>query len=432
MFRFYTFDWLRKSSKYFEPQFYSRLILQEFLHLITIFNICLLKTGSKVLFLARWYPDRYDPMLGLFIKRHAEVAAGFADVSVLYLRAAPESPYGFQIDQKVDNDVCTTVVYYGTKKDSLPFLSKPYAGFRFVIAFIKGYRYLLKTWGKPDIIHVNVLTRLGIFSLWLRIFSGIRYVITEHWSRYLPVTGTYKGFIRKIFTKLVVGNAEAISTVSQNLAKAMQSHGLNNPHYMLLPNVVDTDAYIPQPGIVKSGKKRFIHISCFEDRSKNISGLLRTISKLASLRNDFECIMVGEGIDLDKMKSLSAELGLKENQVMFTGLLENEALISAYQNSDFMVMFSNYENMPVVISESFSCGLPVVATSVGGIPEYVNAENGRLVSPGDEAALLDSINFMLDHFHEFDNAQIRKNAVDVFGKQAVAGKLLELYGYVKH
>jgi glycosyltransferase involved in cell wall biosynthesis len=260
--------------------------------LITIFNICLLKTGPKVLFLARWYPDRYDPMLGLFIKRHAKVAAGFADVSVLYLRAAPELPYGFQIDQKVDNNVFTTVVYYGTKSNSFSFLSKPLAGFRFIIAFIKGYRFLLNTWGKPGIIHVNVLTRLGIFALWLRIFSGIRYVITEHWSRYLPVTGTYKGFFRKIFTKLVAGNAEAISTVSLNLAKAMQSHGLSNRHYMVLPNVVDTEAFIPQSGKVKSDKKQFIHISCFEDRSKNISGLLRTISKLASLRNDFECIMV--------------------------------------------------------------------------------------------------------------------------------------------
>ena len=391
-----------------------------------------MKTGPKVLFLARWYPDRYDPMLGLFIKRHAEVAAGFADVSVLYLRAAPELPYGFQIDQKVDNKVFTTVVYYGTKSDSFSFLSKPFAGFRFVIAFIKGYRFLLNTWGKPGIIHVNVLTRLGIFALWLRIFSGIRYVITEHWSRYLPVTGTYKGLFRKVFTKHVVGNAEAVSTVSQNLAKAMQSHGLSNRHYMVLPNVVDTEAYVPAKSISEREKHRFIHISCFEDRSKNISGLLRTISNLAASRNDFECLMVGEGIDLEKMITLSAELGFKEDQVRFTGLLENEALISAYQSSDFMVMFSNYENMPVVISESFSCGLPVVATSVGGIPEYVNAENGRLVSTGDETALLDAINFMLDHFHEFDPAQIRKNAVDIFGKQAVAGKLLELYDYVKH
>jgi glycosyltransferase involved in cell wall biosynthesis len=384
----------------------------------------------KILFLARWYPDRYDPMMGLFIKRHAEVVAGFTDVAVLYLRAAPDKPFGYLIDQKIENKVVTTIVYYGTNRARHPFLAKMVAGFMFVIAFSKGYRLLLKTWYKPDIIHVNVLTRLGIFALWLRWRRGIRYVITEHWSRYLAITGTYNGLFRKFFTKLVVRHAEAVSTVSENLAMAMQGHGLHNQHYMVLPNVVDTDEYTP--GVSSGGKKRFIHISCFEDRSKNISGILRAISKLSKLRNDFECIMVGEGIDLEKMKSLAVELGLKSSEVMFTGLLENQELVDAYQSAEFMVMFSNFENMPVVISESLSCGLPVVASAVGGIPEYINPGNGRLVAAGDETALLDTINYMLDHTSDFDRNQIRQNAVKIFGKNAVANKLQEFYDLVQY
>jgi len=391
-----------------------------------------LKTPPKVLFLARWYPDRYDPMMGLFIKRHAEVAAGFADVAVLYLRAAPDKPFGYLIEQKIDNNVVTTVVYYGTKNILPSIVTKMFAGFLFVIAFFKGYRFILETWQKPDIIHVNVLTRLGLFALWLRWFKGVRYVITEHWSRYLPVTGTYKGIIRKPLTKIIVRNAEAVSTVSKNLAKAMQSHGLNNKRYMLLPNVVDTDEYTPNTSESERTKKRFIHISCFEDRSKNITGILHTISNLAKIRNDFECVMVGEGIDLEKMKSLAVQLGLKESQVRFTGLLEDENLIDAYQSAEFMVMFSNYENMPVVISESLSCGLPVVATAVGGIPEYINEGNGRLVAAGDEAVLLEAICFMLDHCSDFDKQKIRQNAIEIFGKQAVAEKLEEFYNYVKY
>ena len=369
-------------------------------------------------------------MMGLFIKRHADVVAGFTDVAVLYLRAAPDKPYGYLIDQKVENKVFTTIVYYGTNRARHPFLAKMVAGFMFVIAFSKGYRFILKTWNKPDIIHVNVLTRLGIFALWLRWRRGIRYVITEHWSRYLAITGTYNGLFRKLFTKMVVRHAEAVSIVSENLAMAMQSHGLHNKHFMVLPNVVDTDEYTP--GVFSGDKKRFIHISCFEDRSKNISGLLRAISKLAKLRNDFECILVGEGIDLEKMKSLAVELGLESSEVMFTGLLENQELVDAYQSAEFMVMFSNFENMPVVISESLSCGLPVVATAVGGIPEYINPVNGRLVAAGDETALLDAINYMLDHSSDFDRSQIRQNAIEVFGKKAVAKKLHEFYNYVKY
>jgi len=387
---------------------------------------------SKILFLARWYPDRYDPMMGLFIKRHAEVVAGFVDVAVLYLRAAPDKTYGFRIDQKIDNKVVTTIVYYGTDRVRHPFLAKLIAGFMFVIAFYKGYKFILKTWYKPEIIHVNVLTRLGLFALWLRWFKGIRYVITEHWSRYLSITGTYKGLFRKLFTKLVVRNADTVSTVSENLAVAMQSHGLKNNHYLVLPNVVDTDEYTIAEARLVTDKKRFIHISCFEDRSKNISGLLHAISKLAETRNDFESIMVGEGIDLEKMKTLAIKLGLDSSKVIFTGLLENHEVVDAYHSADFMVMFSNFENMPAVISECLSCGLPVVATAVGGIPEYINSDNGRLVDAGDEAALTEAINFMLNHSSDFNKKQIRQNAVEIFGKQAVAQKLKELYSFVKY
>ncbi|MEI6060167.1 MAG: glycosyltransferase [Bacteroidota bacterium] len=390
-----------------------------------------MKTAPKVLFLARWYPDRFDPMMGLFIKRHAGVAAGFADTAVLYLRAVDDKLGGFTIENEVDEQHVVTVrVYYSTKTTLPAFIAKLSAAVLFILAFIKGYRFVLNTWGKPDLIHVNVLTRLGIFALYLRWFSGIRYVITEHWSRYLPITGTYNGLFRKLATRLVVSNSEAVSTVSLNLAKAMQNHGLKNRNYMVLPNVVDTGAYVPVVKKPQDGIKRFIHISCFEDCSKNISGLLRVLSKLSKVRSDFECSLVGEGIDLDKMKVLAAGLGLKEPRLRFTGLLENETLVEAYQSADFMVMFSHYENMPVVISESFSCGLPVIATSVGGIPEYINPGNGRLIAAGDEAGLFDAINYMLDHYAAFDKQAIRRNAAETFGKEAVAARLQQLYSFV--
>lgn len=388
-----------------------------------------MKAPLKVLFLARWYPDRYDPMIGLFVKRHAETAAIFADVAVLYLRAVPEKPKGFLIDQKVENQVTRTIVYYGTQC-SFPYpMVKVRAAFLFVIAFFRGYRFVLETWGNPALIHVNVLTRIGLLALYLKIFKKINYVITEHWSRYLPQTGTYKGLFRKIATKLIVSNASAVSTVSINLAKAMQLHGLKSSNYLILPNVVDTELYTLPEQTNNNPLIRIIHVSCFEDKSKNISGILRMLSSLSQLRSDFECIMVGEGIDLQKMKKLAAELNLNPKILQFAGLLENEKLVEMYQSADFMLMFSNYENMPVVISESFSCGIPVVATAVGGIPEYVNAENGLLVKAGDEEALLKSVMYMLDNYRKYNRTAIRNSAIKEFSKNSVMLRLKELYSH---
>ncbi|HLN52824.1 MAG TPA: glycosyltransferase [Lentimicrobium sp.] len=381
---------------------------------------------KKILFLARWYPDRYDPMPGLFIKRHAEAAGSFVSTAVLYLRAISDNSSVFQLDQTTENGVFTVRVYYGTNFSLPAYFSTLLSAIQFIKAIIKGYKLIVRQWGKPTLIHVNVLTRMGIPALWLKLFYGIDYVITEHWSRYLPVTGSYAGFFRKLTTKVVVKQARAVSTVSENLANAMKAHGLRNQNYLLLPNLVDTEVFKPKDQIANE-KKRFIHISCFEDRSKNISALLQVLNRLSRKRNDFECLMVGEGIDLQAMKRLASDLNLTSENVIFTGLLEGESLIKSFQSSLFMVMFSNYENMPVVISESFACGLPVIATKVGGIPEVVNDSNGILVKPHDEDALLKAIDYMLDHHQQFDSGKIREQAISFFGKAAVAKKLKELY-----
>jgi glycosyltransferase involved in cell wall biosynthesis len=122
----------------------------------------------------------------------------------------------------------------------------------------------------------------------------------------------------------------------------------------------------------------------------------------------------------------SEDLGLKD-YINFTGLLQNEGLVKAVNSADFMVMFSNYENMPVVINEAFSCGVPVISSAVGGIPEFVNEERGVLVKVADEDDLLEKILWMLDHFGDFDKDKIRGYAVSNFSNEAVEGLLKRIY-----
>jgi glycosyltransferase involved in cell wall biosynthesis len=170
-----------------------------------------------------------------------------------------------------------------------------------------------------------------------------------------------------------------------------------------------------------------IHVSCFEDRSKNISGILFTLKKLSDIRTDWECQMVGDGEDFEKIVQLSKDMDLYEKYVNFTGLLEGKSLIEAYQKSDFLVMYSNYENLPVVINEAFSCGLPVISSNVGGISEVLSKDRGILVEPGTEENFLDLLNVMLDGYGNYNNSAIRNFAVKYFSKQAVSLKMKEIY-----
>jgi glycosyltransferase involved in cell wall biosynthesis len=66
------------------------------------------------------------------------------------------------------------------------------------------------------------------------------------------------------------------------------------------------------------------------------------------------------------------------------------------QAFDVFVLTSNSEGCPNVILEAMATGLPVVSTSVGGVPELVTDETGILVPPGDDAALADAIRQLLD------------------------------------
>ena len=385
--------------------------------------------NKKILYLARWYPNRYDPMPGLFIQRHAEAANRFCRVGVVYTHVVDvEKVKGFDLDLSMIDGVPTAKVYYSNSKINIPLVSPIIKAIRFFHANKLGIKKINEELEGFNLIHVHVLTRLGIIALWYKWFKGIPYVISEHWSRYLPLTGDFKGGLRKLLTRIVVKNASVVTTVTQNLANAMQSYGLKNANYKVLANVVTDDFLKYQIG-KKSQKRKvtFIHVSCFEDKSKNISGLLRVIKSLALERSDFKFILVGEGMDFDSLKKYSRDIGLGTVVVDFTGLLEGKALVKEMAEADLMVVFSNYENFPVVINESFVLGVPVIATNVGGIPEFVNDNNGRLIAAGDEKALERLLNAYLNKKLKFNNQKIRTESLNAYSPDTIGEELCNIY-----
>ncbi len=383
---------------------------------------------KKILFLPRWYPNRYDPMPGLFIRRHALSVAGNFRVAVLYVHLDTEKrDFAYDFEQTDNLGILELTIYYRSCKSGFRQLASLVNLLRFFIAHFKGFRLLKKEFGKPDLLHVNVLTRLGFIVFIYRIFTGKPYVITEHWTRYLPGMNNFNGFVRKKLTKLVVKHASAVLPVTLNLQQAMQKHGLLNSNYQVIPNVVDTELFKPMDFPASDSRKMFIHVSCFDDRQKNISGILRVLKRLSEKRKDWICTMVGDGIHFDQLMEYAEKLGLKDTFVVFTGLKENKELITLMQKACFQVMFSRYENLPVVIPESFACGVPFISTNVGGIAEHIHKNLGLLIASEDETALLDSIGFMLDSTGKYDKAVIRQYALDHFSNEVIGKQISGVY-----
>ena len=366
-------------------------------------------------------------MPGLFVQRHARAVAQYAHVSVLYVHplspAAHTIQPGIFLEQKTG--LTEVAVYYKSLQKYFPG-AEIIKGVLYIYHTWKGFRFLKRLRGPFDLIHVNILTRAALFPFLLKIVNGTPYIITEHWSRYLPAVNTYRGVLRKMITRLVAHQASALTAVTYNLKSAMEKHGIYNSVFEIIPNVVDTEFFTPPPQPTQ--QKILLHVSCFEDRSKNISGLLKAIAALKRKRNDFRVLLVGEGQDFEAMKRLCRELSLND-VVTFTGLAEGEKLLEYYRQSCSLVMFSNYENMPVVINESLSCGKPIIATAVGGIPEIMNSPppKGIMVEPGDIPGLVNAMDTLLNTFQTFDAEVLRQYAVENFSTNAIAAAFLNLY-----
>jgi glycosyltransferase involved in cell wall biosynthesis len=382
----------------------------------------------KVLYLPRWYPHRYDPMPGLFIERHARSVAGLADIAVLYVHQDENlKDSRLEIERSRDEELFQLKLYYRPSRFPVPFIRSLINHCRFAKYHSRGLRMVKAEFGKPDIIHVNVLTRLGLMALIYKWMSGTPYVITEHWTRYLPHMDNFKGALRKFITRMVVRNASAVLPVTDNLRKAMEKHGLVNSNYRVIPNVVDMKMFRIIEDDTLMQEKTFIHVSCFEDRQKNISGMLRVLKRLSEQRNDWDCLMIGDGIHFEMLKNYARDLELDASIVSFTGLKENEELAHLMAGAAFQVMFSRFENLPVVILESYACGVPVLSTDVGGIKEHLNKDLGILIPSEDEALLFEKLNFMLDHFHEYDKKKIRKYAEEHFSREVIGRMLAKVY-----
>ncbi len=369
---------------------------------------------NNVIFLARWYPHRYDPMFGLFVKRHAEAAAMFNKITVIYAQPVENLEKKFETETTENGNLKEIRIYFRKTDNKIISIT------RFFKAVGKG----LKLAPKPDLIHVHILTRLGVTALIYNIFHKIPYIITEHWSRYLP-GNDFGGFIHRKITAMVVKRAKTVTTVTQNLATAMKNRGLKNDSYIVLPNVVDTNLFRP---VEKTTDDivRFTNISCFEDKSKNISGLLEAVAILKGEGRKFLCTLIGDGMDFEAMRQKSHDLGL-DDMVIFTGMLEGEELAKTLANQDFLVVSSNYENLPVVILEALSCGLPVVSTDVGGIREVISGENGILVRKGGAETLSTAINEMIIKHKEFKKDSLRGGIVTKNEKRNVGVFLTKLY-----
>ena len=111
----------------------------------------------------------------------------------------------------------------------------------------------------------------------------------------------------------------------------------------------------------------------------------------------FRCrlLIAGDGPERASLERLANDLGLAD-RVRFLGPTDRARIASLFRGAEAFVLPSRHEPFGIVNLEAMAAGVPVVATAVGGVPEFVvDRETGLLVRPGDSAALARGINRIL-------------------------------------
>ena len=346
----------------------------------------------RSLFTTAWYPNRKDAGDGVFIQKHARAVARLNDVAVLLVQT-DVAVRGWKIEvcptECKDPSLHEVLVYVPKTRLEIPLITGLVRLFWLMMGYIRGYRFIRKNYWqgeRPEVCHVNVLTRAAGLPWLLFQLHHIPYIITEHWSRYAR-EGAYPDSAMQLrLGRRFVRDASYVCPVSLNLEQNMKKWGLENRHYTRIGNVVDTDTFVPAAKAAVGTSVSFVHVSWMRDDSKNISGILRTAARLKEQQQDFHIDFIGEGNDKPKLMEYSRELGLDET-VSFLPAMTGHDLAEALRRHDALLMFSNFENQPVSVLEALACGLPVIATQVGTIPAMLAQNRGITVAPGDEARL---------------------------------------------
>lgn len=372
----------------------------------------LLEHKLHILFLCGWFPSKISPNNGDFIERHAEAVATKHRVTVLHIVTDRFLTKEIEIISDEKNNVISHIAYLKETKNTLKKMH----------LYRKGFFLLLKKIDDFDMVHLNEIYPFGLFSLYLKWFQKKPFIISEHWTGFLKSSTIKIGFLKKLISKYIVKNSDAICNVSDFLTKNMKQLGFKG-NFITVPNVVNTQLFIPKKK--KENHLKLVHVSSLKDAHKNIKGMLRVAKLLDDQIVFFEWKFIGnDGKDyLNYIK----ELKIKNGKISFLEHRTQKELTTNLQEANICISFSNYETFGIVIPEAIACGTPVIATETGIGAEFKNIDFCKVIPIKDEEKLLQEILNYKTTFANLDTNRMHHFIDQQFSRDVICDKFSLLY-----
>jgi N-acetyl-alpha-D-glucosaminyl L-malate synthase BshA len=262
--------------------------------------------------------------------------------------------------------------------------------------------------------------------------QSLKIVTTLHGTD-ITLVGSEPSFFK--MTKFGIQRSDAVTTVSNYLKnETIKTFGVECPIDVIY-NFVDTERFKPRSEndhgaccrhqLAPKGEKLMIHVSNFRP-VKNIPDVVKTFAELRKYM-PARLLMVGEGPELAPARLLARELGV-ESDVLFMGKQHSvEDILSC---ADLFILPSAYESFGLSALEAMSCGLPVIATEVGGLGEVITpGVDGWLCKAGDVKCMAAHAYDILtnDEKRRQMGAAARKKAVEQFSPARIISQYEALY-----
>ena len=386
---------------------------------------------KKVLWLASWYPSKIRPLDGDFIQRHAHAAAGFSEVNVIFVIKDAKG--------MVTNDV--TIEYAGSPNcvEAIAYYKPVQTGFSpldrvlSMLKYLKVGRQLIRNYisqhGAPDLVHVNVVLWAGLLAFWLKRKNNIRYVITEHWTGYLPEStpnfSTASALYKYIWRK-VVKNAENIITVSAHLGKALQQIE-PSVNYTVIPNVVDTRIFYP--AVTGDEGFTFIHVSAMNP-FKNVELILEAFAQI--IDEGYKARLIAVGNRYEHIVQLTNTLHI-EKHLSFEGELPQTEVAGLMRSAQCLVLYSRYETFGCVIIEANACGLPVIVSDYPAFNENViEGFTGVKGKHNDKNDLAAKMKYVIDNHKIFNKSAIAAHTAAQYNYDRIGKMFRDYYDMLLH
>ena len=291
-----------------------------------------------------------------------------------------------------------------------------------------------------DLVHDNQCLGWGLVLLQQRVgfpvLSTIHHPITV--DRRLEIAHArtlWESFSMRrwyAFTKMqgrVARRMNHIMTVSESSKVDIAAdHKVDPEHIHVVPVGVDPEMFRPVPG-VRRVPGRIVTTASADVAMKGLKYLLEAVAKLRTERN-VELVIIGRPAEGSASADLFAELGLTDCVSWIHGV-SDERIVELYSEAEVAVVPSLYEGFSLPAIEAMSCGVPLVTTTGGALPEVAGShgETCFQVPPGDSEALAAMLGTVLDQPDVRDRvgANGRQRVIDQWSWHHTAERTVDQY-----